>query len=174
VDDLSLGVLVEVDAGPVRHLVDLLLECHDSPDSASTSIVTAIARGSSTAHRSARSTRPSSGGLARPGRGGFMKASTLPRMNSATAAAPKATSANLKIMPAPRRARQTRPPPARRPPPAPGSAMRLPHLEVHLAQRLDPVPQLGRPLEVQPLRRLLHRALELGHVGGQRGRVLPP
>src|SRR5260370_40927019 len=45
--------------------------------------------------------------------------------------------------------------------------------EIDLAEGLDAVPQLGGPLEAETPRRVLHRGLELGHVGGERGGALP-
>src|SRR5260370_42230576 len=54
-------------------------------------------------------------------------------------------------------------------------SIRLPasYSEIDLAEGLDAVPQLGGPLEVETPRRVLHRGLDLGHVGGE-GRVTLP
>src|SRR5260370_31732385 len=54
-------------------------------------------------------------------------------------------------------------------------SIRLPasHSKIDLAEGLDAVPQLGGPLEVETPRRVLHRGLELGHVGGEGRGTLP-
>src|SRR5262249_41915681 len=128
---------------------------------------TAIASGTNTVQRSVRSTRRSRGALGRPGRGGFKNARTLLRTKSAVAAKAKAISAHLNTMPGEispsaghRIARASR---------AHASA----NLEVDLLQGLDAVAQLGGALEVEPLRGVLHGALELRDVRGQGSRTLP-
>src|SRR5262249_17721495 len=82
VDDLTLPVLVEIDSGTIGHLVELFWDCHGQPDSARTSNTITIARGTSSVHRSACSTRRAGGvrdSPLRPGMGGLKNASTLPR-----------------------------------------------------------------------------------------------
>src|SRR5262249_15217832 len=103
VDDLTLGVLVEIDAGAIRHPVELFLERHRLAPSASASMPSATARGTSTSQRSVRSTRPRSAGRGRPGRGGFMNARTLPRTKRVTPATANTMSAHLNTIARPQR-----------------------------------------------------------------------
>src|SRR5262249_16831733 len=98
VDDLALGGLGEVGGGPIGHPVELFLERHRLAPSAIASMPSATTSGTSTTQRSVRSTRPRSAGRGRPGRGGFMNASTLPRTKRATVATAKVTSAHLKTI----------------------------------------------------------------------------
>jgi hypothetical protein len=101
VDDLPLGVLVEVDTGPVGKQRELRREVdggYAHSHSVTTRTARPIAAGMRTVQRSIRSNRRSTGGRGRPGRGGFRKEITLERATKVTDSTAKKMSVHLMTM----------------------------------------------------------------------------